>query len=89
MSRPSGCADPRPPCYHGPAGTGEAAGANVIRFQPDGAVFGWTDGADCAIAPEEQLAPKTATLCFKQARAVFTWGFASTPPMEEHEEIRT
>ena len=61
------------------AGTVEAVGANVTRFQPGDEVFGWTDGAfaEYAIAPAGQLAPKPATLSFEQAAVVPTSGFAA------------
>jgi NADPH:quinone reductase-like Zn-dependent oxidoreductase len=61
------------------AGTVEAVGANVTRFQPGDEVFGWADGAfaEYAIAPEDQLAPKPATLSFEQAAVVPTSGFAA------------
>jgi NADPH:quinone reductase-like Zn-dependent oxidoreductase len=61
------------------AGTVEAVGANVTRFQPGDAVFGWCDGsfAEYASAPEDQLAAKPATLSFEQAAVVPISGFAA------------
>jgi len=44
------------------AGTVEAVGQKVTRFQPGDEVFGWCDGAfaEYASAPEDQLAAKPA-----------------------------
>jgi len=54
------------------AGRVEAVGAQVTRFQPGDEVFGWTDGsfAEYAIAPEDHLAAKPATLSFEEAAVV-------------------
>jgi NADPH:quinone reductase-like Zn-dependent oxidoreductase len=61
------------------AGTVEAVGSNVTRFQPGDAVFGWCDGAfaEYATAPEDQLAAKPAALSFEQAAVVPTSGLAA------------
>jgi NADPH:quinone reductase-like Zn-dependent oxidoreductase len=61
------------------AGTVEAVGPNVTRFQPGDEVFGWCDGAfaEYAVAPEDQLAAKPAILSFEQAAVVPTSGFAA------------
>jgi NADPH:quinone reductase-like Zn-dependent oxidoreductase len=61
------------------AGTVEAVGPNVTRFQPGDEVFGWCDGsfAEYAVAPEDQLAAKPANLSFEQAAVVATSGFAA------------
>jgi NADPH:quinone reductase-like Zn-dependent oxidoreductase len=61
------------------AGTVEAVGQKVTRFQPGDEVFGWCDGAfaEYAVAPEDQLAAKPATVSFEQAAVVPTSGFAA------------
>ena len=54
------------------AGTVEAVGAAVTRFQPGDEVFGWCAGsfAEVACASEDALALKPANLTFEQAAAV-------------------
>ena len=54
------------------AGIVEAVGKNVTRFRVGDEVFGRGAGtfAECAIAPEEHLVPKPATITFQQAAAV-------------------
>ncbi len=54
------------------AGTVEAVGSAVTRFQPGDEVFGSADGsfADFAAASEDELATKPANLTFEQAAAV-------------------
>jgi NADPH:quinone reductase-like Zn-dependent oxidoreductase len=54
------------------AGTVEAVGKNVRRFEPGDPVFGTCDGsfAEYACAGVERLAPKPANLTFEQAAAV-------------------
>jgi NADPH:quinone reductase-like Zn-dependent oxidoreductase len=61
------------------AGTVEAVGQKVTRVQPGDEVFGWCDGAfaEYAVAPEDQLAAKPATVSFEQAAVVPTSGFAA------------
>jgi NADPH:quinone reductase-like Zn-dependent oxidoreductase len=61
------------------AGTVEAVGQKVTRFQPGDEVFGWADGAfaEYASAPEDHLAAKPATVGFEQAAVVPTSGFAA------------
>ena len=62
------------------AGTVEAVGDKVTRFQPGDAVFGWTDGgsyAEYASAPEDHLALKPANVTFEQAAAVPISGLAA------------
>ena len=63
------------------AGTVEAVGGSVTRFQPGDAVFGWCDGAfaEYACAPQDQLAAKPANLSFEQAAVVPISGFAAWP----------
>jgi len=72
------------------AGRVEAVGPNVTRFQPGDEVFGWADGAfaDYAAAPQDQLAPKPATLSFEQAAAVPTSGFAALQGLRDSGEVQ-
>ena len=72
------------------AGTVEAVGANVTRFQPGDAVFGWCDGsfAEYASAPQDQLAAKPATLSFEQAAVVPISGFAALQGLRDVGEIK-
>jgi NADPH:quinone reductase-like Zn-dependent oxidoreductase len=53
-------------------------------------VFGWTDGAfaESTTAPENQLAPKPATLGFEQAAAVPISGFAALQALRDVGEIQ-
>jgi NADPH:quinone reductase-like Zn-dependent oxidoreductase len=73
------------------AGTVEAVGSNVTRFQPGDAVFGWCDGsfAEYASAPEDQFAPKPANLSFEQAAAVPTSGFAALQGLRDSGEVQS
>jgi NADPH:quinone reductase-like Zn-dependent oxidoreductase len=72
------------------AGTVEAVGQHVTRFQPGDEVFGWCDGAfaEYACAPEDQLAAKPATLSFEQAAAVPISGFAALQGLRDVGEIQ-
>jgi len=72
------------------AGRVEAVGKAVTRFQPGDAVFGWCDGsfAEYACAPEDQLAPKPATLSFEQAAAVPISGFAALQGLRDQGEVQ-
>jgi NADPH:quinone reductase-like Zn-dependent oxidoreductase len=72
------------------AGTVEDVGANVTRFRPGDAVFGWCDGAfaEYAVAPEDQLAAKPATLSFEQAAVVPISGFAALQGLRDVGEIQ-
>jgi NADPH:quinone reductase-like Zn-dependent oxidoreductase len=72
------------------AGTVEAVGGDVTRFQPGDAVFGWTDGsfAEYATAPQDQLAPVPAPLGFEQAGVVPISGFAALPALRDVGEIQ-
>jgi NADPH:quinone reductase-like Zn-dependent oxidoreductase len=72
------------------AGTVEAVGPNVTRFQPGDEVFGWADGAfaEYAAAPQDQLAPKPASLGFEQAAAVPTSGFAALQGLRDSGEVQ-
>jgi NADPH:quinone reductase-like Zn-dependent oxidoreductase len=72
------------------AGTVEAVGDNVTRFRPGDAVFGWCDGsfAEYAVAPEDQLAAKPATLGFEQAAVVPISGFAALQGLRDVGEVQ-
>ena len=73
------------------AGTVEAVGDKVTRFQPGDAVFGWTDTgsyAEYACAPEDHLAPKPANVSFEQAAAVPISGFAALQAVRDEGEIQ-
>jgi NADPH:quinone reductase-like Zn-dependent oxidoreductase len=72
------------------AGTVEAVGANVTRFQPGEEVFGWCEGAfaEYASAPQDQLAAKPATLSFEQAAVVPISGFAALQGLRDVGEIQ-
>jgi NADPH:quinone reductase-like Zn-dependent oxidoreductase len=72
------------------AGVVEAVGANVTRFQPGDAVFGWCDGsfAEYASVPQDQLAAKPATLSFEQAAVVPISGFAALQGLRDVGEIQ-
>jgi NADPH:quinone reductase-like Zn-dependent oxidoreductase len=67
------------------AGTVEAVGQKVTRFQPGDEVFGWADGAyaEYAVAPEDQLAAKPANLGFEQAGVVPISGFAALQALRD------
>jgi NADPH:quinone reductase-like Zn-dependent oxidoreductase len=72
------------------AGTVEAVGTRVTRFQPGDEVFGWTDGsfAEYAIAPEDHLAPKPAALSFEEAAVVPISGFAALQAVRDVGEVQ-
>ena len=72
------------------AGTIEAVGPNVTRFQTGDEVFGWTNGAfaEYATAPEDQLTAKPATLSFEQAAVVPTSGFAALQGLRDVGEVQ-
>ena len=72
------------------AGTVEAVGTQVTRFQPGDAVFGWCAGsfAEYASVPEDQLAAKPDTLSFEQAAVVPISGFAALQGLRDVGEIQ-
>ena len=72
------------------AGTVEAVGGAVTRFQPGEEVFGWADGsfAEYAIAPEDHLAAKPAALSFEQAAVVPISGFAALQGVRDVGEVQ-
>jgi NADPH:quinone reductase-like Zn-dependent oxidoreductase len=75
------------------AGTVEAAGTGVRRFQPGEEVFGWCSGlggafAEYASVSEEALAPKPTNLTFEQAAAVPLAGFVALQALRDHGNVR-
>ena len=72
------------------AGTVEAVGSKVTRFQPGNEVFGWCDGAfaEYACAPQDQLAAKPPNLSFEQAAAVPTSAFAALQGLRDSGQVQ-
>jgi NADPH:quinone reductase-like Zn-dependent oxidoreductase len=75
------------------AGTVEAAGNGVRRFQPGEEVFGWCGGlggafAEYAAASEDALAPKPTNLTFEQAAAVPMAGIVALQALRDHGNVR-
>ena len=67
------------------AGTVEAVGGDVTRFQPGDEVFGWADGsyAEYVSVPAGNLARKPANLSFEQAAVVPISGFAALQALRD------
>jgi NADPH:quinone reductase-like Zn-dependent oxidoreductase len=72
------------------AGTVEAVGANVTRFQPGDEVFGWADGsyAEYASAPADHFAHKPAGVSFEQAGVVPISGFAALQAVRDVGQVQ-
>jgi NADPH:quinone reductase-like Zn-dependent oxidoreductase len=72
------------------AGTVEAVGTQVTRFQPGEEVFGWCDGAfaEYACAPEDHLAAKPATVSFEEVAVVPISGFAALQGVRDLGEVQ-
>ena len=72
------------------AGTVEAVGTSVTRFQPGDQVFGWCTGsfADYAAASEDELAPKPANLTFEQAATVPMAGLVALQALRDQGKVR-
>ena len=72
------------------AGTVEAVGDAVTRFQPGDEVFGIGEGsyAEYAHAREDKLAPRPANLTFEQAAAVAVSGLPALQGLRDHGELR-
>jgi NADPH:quinone reductase-like Zn-dependent oxidoreductase len=75
------------------AGTVEAVGTGVRRFQPGEEVFGWCGGlggafAEYASVSEDALAPKPANLDFEQAAAVPMAGIVALQALRDHGDVR-
>jgi NADPH:quinone reductase-like Zn-dependent oxidoreductase len=73
------------------AGTVEAAGANVTRFQPGDEVFGEVGGgyAEYAAARPETLALKPANATFEQAAAVPVAALTALQGLRDHGRIQS
>ena len=75
------------------AGTVEAVGTGVRRFQPGDEVFGWCSGlggafAEYASVSEDALAPKPANVTFEQAAAVPMAGLVALQALRDHGGVR-
>jgi NADPH:quinone reductase-like Zn-dependent oxidoreductase len=70
------------------AGHVDAVGKDVTRFQQGDEVYGTCKGsfAEHACAREKQLAPKPATLTFRQVAGVPHAGFAALQALRDHGE---
>jgi NADPH:quinone reductase-like Zn-dependent oxidoreductase len=73
------------------AGTVEAIGSAVTRFNPGDEVFGWADGsfAVYAAAPESKLALKPTNLTFEQAAAIPMAGLVALQAIRDHGNVQT
>jgi len=72
------------------AGTVEAVGTGVTRFQPGDAVFGIGEGsfAEFAVAREDRLAPKPQNLPFDQAAPIGVSGLTALQAVRDHAHIK-
>src|ERR687898_1540167 len=72
------------------AGTVEAVGGDVTRFQPGDEVFGWADGsyAEYVSVPAGNLARKPADLSFEQAAIVPISGFAALQALRDVGQVQ-
>ena len=75
------------------AGTVEAVGSSVRRFQRGDEVFGWCSGlggafAEYASVSEDALASKPANLSFEQAAAVPMAGLVALQALRDHGAVR-
>ena len=72
------------------AGTVEAVGGDVTRFQPGDEVFGWADGsyAEYVGVPAGNLARKPANLSFEQAAVVPISGFAALQALRDVGQVQ-
>jgi NADPH:quinone reductase-like Zn-dependent oxidoreductase len=72
------------------AGTVEAVGGDVTRFQPGDEVFGWADGsyAEYVSVPAGNLARKPAHLSFEQAAIVPISGFAALQALRDVGQVQ-
>jgi NADPH:quinone reductase-like Zn-dependent oxidoreductase len=72
------------------AGTVEAVGGDVTRFQPGDEVFGWADGsyAEYVSVPAGNLARKPVDLSFEQAAIVPISGFAALQALRDVGQVQ-
>ena len=72
------------------AGVVEAVGNGVTRFQPGDEVFGIGKGsyAEYAVALEDKLAPKPASLTFEQAAVIAISGSTALQALRDHGKVR-
>jgi NADPH:quinone reductase-like Zn-dependent oxidoreductase len=72
------------------AGTVEAVGKDVKRFQPGDEVFGWCDGAfaEYACAGEDHLLLRPVDLTFEQAATVATSAIAALQALRDKGEVQ-
>ena len=75
------------------AGTVEAVGTGVTRFQSGDEVFGWCSGlggafAEYAAVSEDALAPKPTNLTFEQAATVPMAGLVALQALRDHGGVR-
>jgi NADPH:quinone reductase-like Zn-dependent oxidoreductase len=72
------------------AGTVEAVGGDVTRFQPGDEVFGWADGsyAEYVSVPAGNLALKPANLSFEQAAILPISGFAALQALRDVGQVQ-
>jgi NADPH:quinone reductase-like Zn-dependent oxidoreductase len=73
------------------AGHVDAVGKDVTRFQQGDEVYGTCKGsfAEHACAREKQLAPKPATLTFRQVAGVPHAGFAALQALRDHGKVQS
>ncbi len=74
------------------AGTVEAVGANVTRFEPGDEVMGTADQgsfAELAITPADKLVPKPAGLSFEQAAALPISGITALRAVRDEGKVQT
>jgi len=71
------------------AGTVEAVGSGVTRFNPGDEVFGWSNGsyAEYTAAAEDSLALKPANLTFEQAATVPMAGLVALQAIRDHGKV--
>jgi NADPH:quinone reductase-like Zn-dependent oxidoreductase len=73
------------------AGTVEAAGANVTRFEPGDAVLGWCSGAfaEYVTVAENSLAAKPSALSFEEASAIGVSAMTALQALRDHLRVTT
>src|SRR5438445_6323950 len=72
------------------AGTVEAVGTGVTRFQPGDAVFGIGEGsfAEYVVAKEDRLAPKPQNVSSEQAAPIGVSGLTALQAVRNHGQVR-